>query len=255
MQRPSTPGEWRRISQGFEHIWNFPHCVGAIDGKHIVMQAPARSGSTFFNYKGTHSIVLMAVCDAHYCFTLIDVGDAGRHSDGGVLSNSALGQAMDSGDLSLPDVSNVSGITSPIPHFFVGDSAYPLKTYMLRPYPGRYLEEKRRVLNYRLSRARRIIENAFGIMATKFRIFRRPVIANPDKVTNITKAACSLHNYLKISEACNTTSNRLYCPPGYINREDQDGNLIPGDWRQEAADGIRDIPRVGSNTYSILLQS
>ena len=148
--------------------------------------------------KGTHSIVLTAVCDAHYCFALIDVGDAGRHSDGGVLSNSAFGQAMDSGDLSLPDVSNV---TSPIPYFFVGDSA------MLRPYPGRYLQEKRRIFNYQLSRARRIIENTFGIMATKFRIFRRPIMANPDEVTNITKAACSLHNYLKISEACNTTSN------------------------------------------------
>ena len=81
----------------------------------------------------------MAVCDAHYCFTLVDVGDAGRHSDGGILSNSAFGQAMENGQLLLPDVSNLSGITSPIPYFFVGDSAFPLKTYMLRPYPGRYL--------------------------------------------------------------------------------------------------------------------
>ena len=56
----------------------FPHCVGAIDGKHVAMQAPARSGSTFYNCKGTHSLVLLAVCDAHYCFTLIDIDDARR---------------------------------------------------------------------------------------------------------------------------------------------------------------------------------
>ena len=60
-------------------------------------------------------------------------------------------------------------------------------------------------------------------------------------MTNILKAACCLHNYLKMSEASNTTSSQLYCLPGYINHEDKDGNLIPGDWRQEAADGIRDI--------------
>ena len=250
MQRPSTPAEWRRIGEGFEHIWNFPHCVGAIDGKHVVMQAPARSGSTFYNYKGTHSVVLMAVCDAHYCFTIIDVGDAGRHSDGGVLSHSAFGQAMENGQLSLPSESNVEGISSPIPYFFVGDAAFPLKTYMLRPYPGRYLLEGKRIFNYRLARARRIIENSFGIMATKFRVFRRPIIASPEKVTCITKAACSLHNYMKISEARNTTSNRPYCPPGYIDHEDRDGNLIPGDCQQEAVDGIRDIQRVGSNTHS-----
>ena len=99
------------------------------------MQAPARSGSTFYNYKGTHSVVLMAVCDAHYCFTLVCVGDAGRHSDGGVLSNSAFGQAMENGELSLPDANAVQGISSQIPYFFVGDAAFPLKTYMLRPYP------------------------------------------------------------------------------------------------------------------------
>ena len=81
MRRPSMSAESRRVSEGFEHIWNIPHCVGAIDGKLVVMQAPAHSCSTFYNYESTHSVVLMAVCDAHYCF--IDVGDAGRHSDGG----------------------------------------------------------------------------------------------------------------------------------------------------------------------------
>ena len=56
----------------------------------------------------------MALCDANYCFTLIDIGDAGRHSDGGVLSNSAFGQAMESGELhvhvSIPKAEVISAL-------------------------------------------------------------------------------------------------------------------------------------------------
>ena len=62
-----------------------------------MMQVPANSGSNFYNYKGTFSIILLAVCDAQYCFTLLDIGDIGRQSDGGVLANSAFGQSLESG--------------------------------------------------------------------------------------------------------------------------------------------------------------
>ena len=74
---PSTPEEWNGISKHFARLWNFPNCVGAIHGKHVVVQAPANCGSTFFNYEGTHLIVLLVVCGAHYRFTLVDIGDAG----------------------------------------------------------------------------------------------------------------------------------------------------------------------------------
>ena len=85
ISHPENEIEWSAVANEFERKWNFPNCIGAMDGKHIVMQAPARSGSYFFNYKKSHSIVLMAVCNANYEFTLLDIGDTGRNSDGGVL--------------------------------------------------------------------------------------------------------------------------------------------------------------------------
>ena len=143
----------------------------------------------------------MAVCDYNYCFTLLNIGDYGRQSDGGVFSNSMFGRAIKSDSLSLPGAEIIDDLGLPIPYFFVADQAFQLTTYMLGPYPGTYLPLNQRIFNYCLSRARRVIENTFGILATKFGVFQRPFVAKPDKVTKITQAACALHNYLKILEA------------------------------------------------------
>ena len=244
---PSNEEEWLGVSRQFEQSWNFPNCVGAIDGKHIVIQAPNHAGSSFFNYKGAHSVVLLAVCDAHYRFIMIDVGDTSRHSDGGVFSNSQFGKALASNSLSLPPARPLPGINSQnVPYVIVGDAAFPLKPNMMRPYPGRELFESRSIFNYRLSRARRVIENSFGILASRWRIFRRPIIATPSHVVTYTKAAIALHNYLR------TTESTVYCPPGFIDAEDGVGNVVNGSWREEPSPlGLEAIRNLGGNRYSL----
>lgn len=87
MSKPKTE-DWERIAKEFETRANFPNCIGALDGKHIRVMKPEDSGSQFFNYKQFFYIVLMALVDTNYCFTVIDVGHYGRSSDSNIFRQS-----------------------------------------------------------------------------------------------------------------------------------------------------------------------
>ena len=248
IKAPKTPREWIQIAEDFDAKWNFPHCIGAIDGKHINIQAPANSGSMYFNYKKFFSIVLLAVCNANYEFTLIDVGDVGRQSDSGVYNNSNLGHAIDNNTLGRPSPEPISGYNSTkFPYTFVGDEAFSLKTYMMRPYPrAKELNLKQTIYNYRLSRARRIIENSFGIPASRFRIFHKPIIGKVENIKCITKATIALHNFLiKFQSSKNNTHP-------YLTEKDVDSRRRLGSWRGiiQNDTGLTSITNQGSNNYS-----
>ncbi|CAK1599439.1 unnamed protein product [Parnassius mnemosyne] len=115
VKMPSNEEEWLAVSQEFDEKWNFPHVLGAMDGKHVVLQAPFNSGNDYDNYKLFPSIVLFALVDA----------------------------------------------------------------------------------NYRLSRARRFVENAFGVLSSSYRVLRKPMLLEPEKATKVVLATVYLYNYLR----------------------------------------------------------
>ena len=145
--------------------------------------------------------MLLAVCNARYEFTLVDIGQVGRQSDGGVYKNSNFGCAINQSLLDVPAPSNdMSSDGKCYPYVFVVDDTFQMKEYMLKPYPPTDRDIEKRVFGYRLSRACRIIKSSFGILAAQFRIFRRPINAQVETVCSITKAAVALHNYLMKSQ-------------------------------------------------------
>lgn len=166
-QVPTTSQEWLDKSKVFNDVWNFPHCIGAMDGKHVLIQAPFNSGTEFYNYKSTFSIVLFALVDADYNFIFVDAGCQERISDGGVFKDTILYRMIENKKLGLPNPEPLPNRNTMVPYFIVADSAFALSENVMKPYAGTHVKgSPKRIFNYRLSRARRVVENAFGIISS-----------------------------------------------------------------------------------------
>lgn len=236
---PNTADEWEKIAADYFSRWNFPNCIGALDGKHIAMRCPRNSSSMNFNYKHTFSIVLMALADANYKLIYVDVGCKGRISDGGVFNRSSLYSAIERNSLNIPPPKCLPGSVVETPYVIVADDAFALKTYLMKPYAFRSQDIGQRVFNYRLSRARRMVESVFGLMASKFRILRSTIELSEENVTTCVLAICALHNFLLASDRATYTQS--------FNRNsgvDQDTQIDP---ESRPANGERNASNEAKN--------
>ena len=245
--KPPSTSKWIEIANDFNTFWQCGNCIGALDGKHIRIKCPPKSGSEFFNYKGFYSIALLAVCDAHYRFVLVDIGNSGRHSDGGVFQNSAIGKKFANQQLGIPPPNYLPGSTICIPHYFAADDAFPIKVGLIKPYPGRFLPPDNQIFNYRLCRARRVIENAFGILAVRWQVFYRMLNCDLDLAQLVVQAAVVLHNFLQTPQQQQIVAGQIFG-----DRTASDGTVIHGNWRSSHPNhvNILSMANIGSNFYS-----
>lgn len=231
---PQTESEWIQVAAEFEDKWNFNHCIGACDGKHIGIEKPPGSGSLFYNYKGFFSVILFAVVNANYEFMYVQTGTNGSVNDAAVFESTKFHQKLVNGCLNLPPSSPLSGTETHAPYVLIGDSAFSINKHFMKPYPFKGISHERRIFNYRLSRARRVVENAFGILASRFGVLRRPLSLDLSNVDAVVMACCALHNYLRKQE------------PGYLTRKWIDhentsqGSIRQGDWRKHT-DGLTSL--------------
>lgn len=216
-----TEDDWITIATDFKKRWDFPHCLGCLDGKHIEITPPAASGSYFFNYKHRHSMVLLAIADAKYRLVLFDFGTNGRVSDGGVLQNTDFFRKLQDNSLNIPRETEVTNSSRKLPYVFVADDAFPLRTDMLKPYRQSALNcIEKQIYNYRLSRARRIIEKVFGNLTARFRIFHTAINLELERIDLIVKVSCALQNYLM------STVSQTYAPHDSFASEDIENGTI-----------------------------
>jgi hypothetical protein len=244
-QTPQTKEEWLRVAQQYDVKWNFPHCIGALDGKHIAIRPPPNSGSDFYNYKHGFSIVLMALVDADYRYIYVDIGTNGRISDGGVFEKCSLSKLLDGKQLQVPEDEPLNGRQKNMPYVIVADEAFPLKSYIMKPFSGRTTDGiEKRTFNYRLSRARRVVENSFGILANRFRVFLSPTPLRPKKVELLVLTCCVLHNFI----FAKATTQNGHVPHDMFNDANEADSSTSGRWislaksnKHRAADYAQDI--------------
>lgn len=199
-----------------------------MDGKHIRIIPLPHSGATYYNYKQFYSIVLLALVGPNYEFLYVDVGKNGRMSDGGILEETTFYSKLKSGELNLPtndETVNNYNFT------FLGDEAFGLDVHFLKPYAHREIDYEKRIFNYRLSRARNVSENAFGIISARFRVLHTAInLKSHDSICYVVLAICALHNFLiKHSDS--------YVPINITERDDANADSLQlGEWRGNAVE-------------------
>ena len=121
----STPQERCEKAVHFGHRWNFYHAVGALDGPHVAIRCPRQSGSKHYNYKAFYSVVMLALVDAQ------------------IFNKCQLEKSLVDGTIGFPDADPLPGDEGEIPHFVVSDDAFTLRTWLMKPFSGRNLNEKK----------------------------------------------------------------------------------------------------------------
>ena len=167
--------------------------------------------------------------DYDYKFVYVDCGAEGKASDSTLWDVCDFNKDIESPDnpLGIPAPEPLPGHQGDLGFFFIGDDAFSLSSRLMKPFPAAHLTMAQRIFNYRLSRARRIVENAFGIMSTRFRILRREIDMEPDGARDVVMACVVLHNFLRVKAA------RAYIPKEAADWEGRDYRVHKGLWRRE----------------------
>ena len=195
---PESELEFTEKLQDMKSLWHFGYAFCAADGSHLPIKLPEggdEARKSYRCFKNFYSIVLMAMVDANLRFIWASCGFPGNSHDSTIFQSTQKYSNIVSGDV-LPEVIQyVDGdVNYPVPPIVLGDSAFPLQTWLLKPYGDAVPSKKQRYFNYRLSRARIVSECPFGQLKGRFRILHRRCESSNDIHKIVALACVLLHN-------------------------------------------------------------
>ena len=126
--------------------------------------------------------------------------------------------------LVFQNLKKIPGSDRVAPFVLLGDDAFGLKKYLMKPFPQKGLTGEKRVYNFHHCRASQISKYLLGIILNRQRVLRAPILLPPESVKNVVMAVLVLHNYLRQSSSYVT-----HCRPGLTDVEDLTG-FTPGYW-------------------------
>ena len=196
IQFPSGNGV-REVMDGFKQTLGVPQCAGSIDGSHVPVTPPAMNPTDYYNRKGWYSMLVQAVVDHKLLFRNLCVGWPGSVHDARVLANSSVYKKISNGQLLVGNTVQVQ--QHPLRPFIFGDSAYPLLPWLMKPFSfSSSLSLEQKLFNYRISRARVVVEIAFGRLKGRWRRLSKQIDMDIDNVPHIISACCVLHNVCEV---------------------------------------------------------
>ena len=187
----------KQVVEGFRTVYGFPQCAGAVDGTHIPIVSPPECPADYYNRKGFHSVLMQGTVDNQGLFIDIYVGWPGRVHDARVFVNSSLFKRGQTKTL-LPDWKKKLG-SNDVPLVILGDPAYPLLDWLMKAYPDTgHLTQQQRRFNYRLSRARVVVEHSYGKLKGRWRCLLKRLDVEVSDVPELVAACCVLHNICEV---------------------------------------------------------
>ncbi|CAB3997762.1 Hypothetical predicted protein [Paramuricea clavata] len=192
---PRTKEDFEGKILDMEELWQFPFCWAAIDGCHIPIKCPAgglEACKKYHNFKNFYSVVLMAMVDSNYRFVWASCGFPGNSHDLIIFQSTELWNNITEKG-AIPNIGQTVGTTTIYP-LILGDSAFPLQSWLMKPYTNAVLTNEQKNFNYRLSRARMVTEGAYGQMKGRWRVLIWKNESEVDQVKTTALACVVLHN-------------------------------------------------------------